>query len=77
MGKERLPAGQPVQIRENLEVGRNYGGLLFVAKMEPYRGKNTKVIYVYEDSYDLEIDGGKHGWTDPMLQKNEVSSNPS
>lgn len=63
---ERLQKGQPVITRSDLQVGKSYG-LVFVASMESYRGKSTRVSYVYEDNYDLEIDNGRHGWTDRML----------
>jgi hypothetical protein len=72
---ERLTAGESVTIRSDLEIGKSYG-LTFVKSMEPYRGLETRIIYVYEDNYDLEIDEGKHGWTDKMFRSRLPSSHP-
>lgn len=48
-----------------------YSGYYFVDEMEVYRGKIAVIKRVKNNSYNLDIDDCKYGWTDEMLESRD------
>ena len=69
----KYKVGDKVKIREDLEVGRQYGADDFARGMEQYKGKTATIANVYNNVYHLEVDDDDNEyctwhWTDEMLE---------
>lgn len=66
----KYKVGDKVKIREDLEVGRQYGADGFAREMEQYKGKTATIANVYDNVYYIEVDDvdNSYRWTDEMFE---------
>ena len=70
----KYKVGDKVKIREDLEVGRQYGADDFVRGMEQYKGKTATIANVYNNVYHINVDDNNNDdafvwhWTDEMFE---------
>ena len=63
----KLKIGDQVKIREDLIVGRKYGGLNFWENMYDYKGSEGKVAQVSHGGFYC-LEGIPYGWSREMLE---------
>ena len=63
----RFKVGDTVRVREDLEVGKDYGGQRFTEDMNKYKGEIATISYINE-FYKLYIGNPCWYWTDEMLE---------
>ena len=71
----RYKAGDKVRVRQDLAVGKNYGGDIFARSMEEFKGKIVTMGSVDGNHYHIEEDKYKYNWTDEMLEPVKVVTN--
>ena len=60
--------GDKVKIRTDLISDKDYGGYEVVDEMMCHLGKLATITVEYNDSYDIDLDGGMYFWTDEMFE---------
>ena len=73
--KMKYKIGDKVKVREDLEVGKEYGNQYFIDLMEEYKGQIVTVISVKTAHYEIEEDDRSFAWTDEMLEPIEREKN--
>ena len=69
MSVGKFKVGDRVKIREDLVKNKSYGGHSIPSlNKSTYLGKEGMITRVCSFSYDLNIDDGRWGWTDEMLE---------
>ena len=63
----KFKVGDKVRVRENLEVGKDYGDYNVVEDMKKYEGKEFIIDEVMKHYYRLK-DENWYSWTDEMLE---------
>ena len=69
----RFKVGEKVRVREDLEVGKDYGGQRFTEDMNKYKGEIATISYINE-FYKLYIGNPCWYWTDEMLEPVEIKN---
>ena len=62
----KFKVGDKVRVREDLEVGKDYGNYDVVEDMKKYKGKEFIINEVWRNCYRLKDIG--YCWTDEMLE---------
>ena len=70
----KYKAGDKVRVKENLIVGKTYGGLYLHDGAGRHIGEETIVTKVEKDRYRLGVDNSSRIWTDEMLEPVEEMS---
>ena len=60
--------GDKVRLREDLEVGKEYGRVRFLSGMEDLKGKELTIYYISEDG-DYTFDEANYYCSEEMLEK--------
>lgn len=63
----KYKVGDKVLIREDLEVGKEYGNDYFINSMLPLKGKTVTICNIDDDEYKIKEDFQKHWWTNEMF----------
>lgn len=64
----KYKVGDKVKVKEDLEIGKTYGGLTFSFQMREYRGQIVTIKTADDDSYQIEEDELNWYWTEEMLE---------
>lgn len=59
--------GDKVIVREDLDVGKEYGNDYVINSMLPLKGKTVTICDIDDDEYKIKEDFQKHWWTDGMF----------
>ena len=63
-----IKVGDKAKVRNDLEVGTDYGNWLFTDGMSKYIDKFVTIIYEFVDGdYKIKEDGGQFAWSEEML----------
>lgn len=60
--------GDKVRLRDNLEVGEKYNGVIMLSGMEDLKGKELTIYYISEDG-DYTFEEGNYYCSEMMLEK--------
>ena len=64
----KYKVGDRVKIKENLIIGKTYGGIYLYGGACKYSGEETIVTKVIRDRYRLGVDNSSRIWADEMLE---------
>ena len=64
----KFKVGDKVRLREDLEVGKEYGRVRFLSGMEDIKGKELTIYYISEDG-DYTFDEANYYCSEEMLEK--------
>ena len=64
----KFKVGDTVRIKNNLIVGQEYNDYVFDKDMEQYKGLTSTIKHVCTPYYRIDIDNGRFGWTEDMLE---------
>ena len=64
----KFKVGDKVRLREDLEVGKEYGRVRFLSGMEDLKGKELTIYYISEDG-DYTFDEANYYCSEEMLEK--------
>ena len=64
----RFKIGDKVQVRTDLEEGKEYGSCIFVSGMEKYDGKIYEIEQILQNVQCYRLKGASYSWTDKMLE---------
>ena len=63
----KYKVGDKVRVREDLEVGKEYGNDIFIKDMSLLKGEIVTISDIKYDFYKLKEDSDKWNWTDEMF----------
>ena len=59
--------GDKVRVREDLEVGKEYGNDYVINSMLSLKGKTVTICNIDDNEYKIKEDFQKHWWTEEMF----------
>lgn len=62
-----IKVGDIVYLRQNLQIGRTYGGLVMYPDMKPLEYKGLEVLNINDTAVILEVEKGRWWYTFEML----------
>lgn len=65
----KYKVGDKVRVREDLEVGKEYGNDIFIKDMSLLKGEIVTISDIKYDFYKLKEDSDKWNWTDEMFSR--------
>ena len=64
----KFKVGDKVRLRDGLEAGEKYGGVVFLSDMEALKGRELTIYYISEDG-DYTFDEANYYCSEEMLEK--------